>query len=369
MAKQVHIPVCGNFCCRICKDQIYHQGYPSGGILADEMGLGKTVEVLACILNNPRQSETKKESSEEILETESTNCLSDSPSVSVCDEKESLVKHPTGSQVNVSPKHVETNQASGLQPLQFPSRSETQLCEQQNTGDCEKSVSLQLADPCFTETNVVRNESNHSPPVSASDSQLSLSKTDEEHRVGEVTKRPLPLDENQHGKKARMESCDVLSMHPNVAEPSSVMAGDIQPDVNKSPLPSVVSSVTGGEEKMECNTTPTETPKASKDNVIPDCIAEVKSESKSAMTIVEEEKPLRCVCGKTKADPKEEVLTCTNCSLSQHPQCIGLKKNTDEKYVCPDCTVKMVRAFDEWLTYVVTCTACTIFLCLLGFFL
>jgi SNF2 family DNA or RNA helicase len=27
---------------------------PPGGILADEMGLGKTVEVLSCMLNNPR---------------------------------------------------------------------------------------------------------------------------------------------------------------------------------------------------------------------------------------------------------------------------------------------------------------------------
>lgn len=27
---------------------------PTGGILADEMGLGKTVEVLACMLCNPR---------------------------------------------------------------------------------------------------------------------------------------------------------------------------------------------------------------------------------------------------------------------------------------------------------------------------
>jgi E3 ubiquitin-protein ligase SHPRH len=26
----------------------------AGGILADEMGLGKTVEVLSCMLNNPR---------------------------------------------------------------------------------------------------------------------------------------------------------------------------------------------------------------------------------------------------------------------------------------------------------------------------
>ena len=29
---------------------------PTGGILADEMGLGKTVEVLGCMLHNPRES-------------------------------------------------------------------------------------------------------------------------------------------------------------------------------------------------------------------------------------------------------------------------------------------------------------------------
>lgn len=28
---------------------------PKGGVLADEMGLGKTVEVLACMLANPRE--------------------------------------------------------------------------------------------------------------------------------------------------------------------------------------------------------------------------------------------------------------------------------------------------------------------------
>lgn len=53
----------------------------SGGILADEMGLGKTVEVLACILNNPRELEANTididvkpteitNDSEDIIETE-----------------------------------------------------------------------------------------------------------------------------------------------------------------------------------------------------------------------------------------------------------------------------------------------------------
>ena len=89
---------------RICRDQIYHQGYPSGGILADEMGLGKTVEVLACILNNPRQSETEMESHEDMLQTELNNCPSDSPcsSNSVFDEKVALGKlYPNGHVVEI----------------------------------------------------------------------------------------------------------------------------------------------------------------------------------------------------------------------------------------------------------------------------
>lgn len=32
---------------------------PKGGILAEEMGLGKTVEVLACMLSNPRKVHVK----------------------------------------------------------------------------------------------------------------------------------------------------------------------------------------------------------------------------------------------------------------------------------------------------------------------
>ena len=34
--------------------KLFVKRIPTGGILADEMGLGKTVEVLACIVNNPR---------------------------------------------------------------------------------------------------------------------------------------------------------------------------------------------------------------------------------------------------------------------------------------------------------------------------
>lgn len=34
--------------------KLFVKRIPTGGILADEMGLGKTVEVLACIINNPR---------------------------------------------------------------------------------------------------------------------------------------------------------------------------------------------------------------------------------------------------------------------------------------------------------------------------
>lgn len=32
------------------------RSHPPGGILGEEMGLGKTVEVLACMLHNPREN-------------------------------------------------------------------------------------------------------------------------------------------------------------------------------------------------------------------------------------------------------------------------------------------------------------------------
>ena len=59
------------------------------------MGLGKTVEVLACILNNPRQAETEIESHKEILQTGINNCPDDSPcsSNTEVNEKEALGKY------------------------------------------------------------------------------------------------------------------------------------------------------------------------------------------------------------------------------------------------------------------------------------
>ncbi|KAJ8966852.1 hypothetical protein NQ317_006637 [Molorchus minor] len=44
-----------------------------GGILADEMGLGKTVEVLGCILLNPRRTSQKNEDEQSILTVENMN--------------------------------------------------------------------------------------------------------------------------------------------------------------------------------------------------------------------------------------------------------------------------------------------------------
>ena len=277
------------------------------------MGLGKTVEVLACILNNPRQSEITKEANEMM---ESDNSLSNSPttSVSASDEKESLMKDDD---CQINDRNLKKHDDTKLPSDQFPRKPESQLFEQTTLNEV-KSISLPSADASSTDL-IVNNVFPHvTVEASLPNSQLNLSKTDEEHSVGKVTKRSLPLDFNQHGKKAKVESCDILSLHDNIND-SSVM---IQPDItNKSPLPagSAVSNMTAVKKKMECIT-------------------------ESATKIVEKEKRLRCICGKNKTDPKEQVLTCTNCGLSQHQQCTGLKKNNiNEKYVCPDCSVKLVR--------------------------
>ena len=358
------------FCCRLCRDPVYHQGYPSGGILADEMGLGKTVEVLACILNNPRQSGTKIESNEEILQTESnTNSPSDSPSssMSVSDEKETLVTYPSRNEVKVcennpsSPKTTEEHRVGEVTKRHLPLDSD-QHGKKARMESCDVSPPNE---PVSVTRNVIQPDVFNKPPLPCdSDHHGKKARTEScdvsspppngNEPVSVMTnvvqpnvfnKSPLPSDSDQHEKKTRTESCDVSSPNPN--EPSSVMKNVVQPNVfNKSPLPSdsVISNIIVGEEKMECDTS-----KVNKDNVIPDSFQEVKiaAQPESKSPPVEKEKTLRCICGKSKADPKEEVLTCTNCHLSQHPQCIGLKKNTDEDYVCPDCSVKMVSAFDE----------------------
>ena len=240
---------------------------------------------------------------------------------------------------------------------------------------------------------------------------------------------PLDSDVTEHGKKAKIESCDVSSRQLQ-GDKSSPVTTNVCHD--KSPLSSgsLSSNVTVGREMMECNDFPTESPKASiddvaakgienaksvdvqsenmkptgtltptaetfkkdkppnackdnvaaesvenakfvdvqsesmkplvtiekvqkqkpprEDNEIRKSIGEVKSieaqpESKLPTTTVEKDKIVRCICGKDRADAKDEVFTCTSCSFSQHPKCIGLKKNTDENYMCPDCSVKMVR--------------------------
>ena len=233
----------------------------------------------------------------------------------------------------------------------------------------------------------------------AQDPNIVFLKRSEENLVTNAKKRHLPLDSdvNGDGKKVKKEFCDVSSDHHSdfqkVDKPSPV-SKNVPPSniLDKSPLlsDSITSSVTVGMEMVECNDFSTETLKSSKDNVVNESIGsakveDVQSESMAPVitvekhespgkgnettkgvggvksiealperqlpsTIVEKGKTVRCICGKNSADGKEEVFTCTSCSFSQHPRCIGMKKNTDENYVCPECALKMVR-----VSYFVAC--------------
>ena len=320
---------------RIRKDQIYHQGYPSGGILADEMGLGKTVEVLACILNNPRQSESKieVESLEEIGQTDFNSSTSDSLSNSLC-----LIEENEG-----SPNSVwENNHAS-------PSteNSKTNEPQDQSLQNGFTSNSLPSLDQSHTEDSVL---SNDNLAIETSNTKLHRPlETHEEERLSEVSKRSLPLDDDvtKPVKKSKVEYYDSSTQNSIVKSPpsSNCIPADI---LNKSPLQSdlITSDPTQREQRMECNDFPTELPQTNQDDIIPQSVQEMEStevqrENKSPIT-VEKEKLVRCICGKNKVQHSEEILTCTNCSFSQHPQCIGVKKTTEDSYVCPDCSVKMV---------------------------
>lgn len=351
-----NIVIFGDICSfRISKDQIFQQAHPSGGILADEMGLGKTVEVLACILNNPRLPETKLKTHDQMLESEPSYSLSHSPcnSMSIGEENVGLVSYrfPNESKCSLS-KCLPTSQNSD-QLSQCQRKHQTPLGDQKIESK-KNSIPLQSVNPSFPDTATAVN-------VSTSRSQFQSLETNEENTT---TKRhlhePLIPGVNQRGKRFKMESSDVLkkSFFPlgsnvNHLEKTTLSNVEESPSnfVENFPiLPrAVISGVSAGKETMICNTTSTE---SSKGNTVPNAVQEVqsvenKSKTEPLRTNVAEEKILRCVCGKNRAGPKEKILTCSTCNLSQHPKCMGLKENTDERHVCPDCCVKMVSAFDK----------------------
>lgn len=270
------------------------------------MGLGKTVEVLACILNNPGPSETKIELCEEMPKSD---CPGYSPGSSGSNEKDALVKYPDHAKANSKQaslnksKTVSANERQ-KQSFQLPWNEKIQLPKKIDDAGVR---SLQSSPPSTAMVNLVNIDSNNFTQTVTGQSNLQL-ETDEQHQVGEPIKRCLPLDshenEERFGKKARTEV-------------STVQCSD-----------SAILNATGDQEKM----------------------GEIQE-------VIEKEKPVRCICGKNKAGPQEEILTCINCSLSQHPQCVGLTEVTDENYVCPDCSVKMVS---DW-NLCFNCGMCTLY--------
>lgn len=358
------------------------------------MGLGKTVEVLACILNHPRKWEIEMEHGEEILHAEANSYPNESLSCTMAasDEKGALIKYLNGVDAvdnhRVSPEQFNTIQVNERQEqfFHFRGKAESQLCEESKENDL-KSDFLSLKAPSLKK-------------MGGSNTLSAVKKTSEERWASESNKRALALDPDvhvgKHVKKARIyENGNASSLYPNVHEQSPLFKKTIQPDVFKSSLPSdptifnaTVDENTGG---MECKNYLTHVvddtngkvnhevamfditreidagmpnnghsknlTASTVNDIVLDGIQKVQSfdnlaESKLSTINVGEEKLVRCICGKNKAGRQEDVLTCTNCSFSQHPKCIGLKKETEQNYVCPDCSLKLVSCYKLYKRYV-----------------
>ena len=313
------------------------------------MGLGKTVEVLACILNNPRKVGVKIELGETILQTEMKDSLTDSAltSLPASDRNQTLVKDLNHVEAVANHEHdleqmenIQTNEyqlPTGFGSASLPSKHSSEEKKIENINSC--NVFLQSA---FN--------------ARASDSQLALSNLNGDHVSNQTNKRPFPPDSaghfNNYGKKARIESPKAGLEHRNTNEtiPSvtedAVQSNDIV--TSHVVLDKTVSNTNtkighDGTEINEMDNVVFNDERGKDASNVSITVGEVQEPTEGRVEILTMRRDVRCICGKDVADLQEEVLTCTKCRFSQHPKCVGLKKGSEEaKYVCPDCCVNMV---------------------------
>ena len=114
---------------------------PTGGILADEMGLGKTVEVLACLLANPRPASDFEEKKKEVKEEPEHNSSEEEPKSSELQNTTEDTNDPDV-KIKIIFNTVKNENTVGLPTDTSISNSANDSFMTENTGDCQEELQI-----------------------------------------------------------------------------------------------------------------------------------------------------------------------------------------------------------------------------------
>lgn len=364
-----------------------------GGILADEMGLGKTVEILCCMLLNPRQGLEQPEPLP-ILDDDDINMeLNENADTDFLDQKDGDKEHvPETTDTKFSnPKDAVKERTPEIAATKSLNVNDAVKEHSPETTDFE-SLGPNVADkehtPKTADTKSPDPSNAYKEPTPKTEDTKSQdpNDADEEHTPGtadiesldpnDAEKEQTPEiadtgspDQNNADKKQTPEIADTESPDQNsvdkeqTPESADTESSDSKQTVKEqAPAESTDKKLLSLEETVSLSEEPVASPSAVKEGGKP---ARKKRKSKGTVEYVlvsdDEHKPpkpvsqkqfFECSCGQL--ENEEETLRkglhtvkCNLCGMSQHAECMNydLKDPWRGEYLCPHCHAVSVSKY------------------------
>lgn len=291
----------------ICIEKPLVNHSQTGGILADEMGLGKTVEVLACILNNPRPDyeSFKEDLNQSVLEIESNIDLSqNSVNLDNLDQTIESDLNESNSGLNQNPtfeKFSETNSELNKKTQNDEvNESTSDLNQTKKFENSELNKKTEYSEVSESTSNLNQNKELEN---------MDLEKTDNDKNTDiqtTIIDKTIPEIETQKKyKKPKIKRLKEKKIKPKV---------DKQ---NDKPKPKTSLARLAAQQWYENK------------------LAEMRIKIKPKRS---REKEVQCICGDF---TRNGIVYCVDCQKMQHFSCMGYKGNIDE-YSCPQCWINKV---------------------------